>query len=109
MLTVWLDRACTAMLQLCRPHADCGMDCRCWCAPCIRAENDASIFSPVSTPSQSIFSLSMFVLAITCGIFVVVGGLIFMRYVSGGRVDDSGEPPQSSAAIRSSSGQSFQS
>jgi cytochrome c oxidase subunit 2 len=55
-----------------------------------------SIFSPASTPSQSIFSLSMFVLAITGGIFVVVGGLIFYAAIRfRQRPDDDGsEPPQ---------------
>jgi cytochrome c oxidase subunit 2 len=57
---------------------------------------NTSIFSPVATPSQSIFSLSMFVLAITGGIFVVVGGLIFYAAVRfRQRPDDDGsEPPQ---------------
>jgi cytochrome c oxidase subunit 2 len=57
---------------------------------------NTSIFSPASTPSQSIFSLSMFVFAITGGIFVVVGGLIFYAAVRfRQRPDDDGsEPPQ---------------
>jgi cytochrome c oxidase subunit 2 len=57
---------------------------------------NTSIFSPAATPSQSIFSLSMFVLAITGGIFVVVGGLIFYAAVRfRQRPDDDGsEPPQ---------------
>lgn len=57
---------------------------------------NTSIFSPASTPSHSIFSLSMFVLAITGGIFVVVGGLIFYAAVRfRQRPDDDGsEPPQ---------------
>jgi cytochrome c oxidase subunit II len=55
-----------------------------------------SIFSPASTPSQSIFSLSMFVFAITGGIFVVVAGLIAYAAVRfRQRPDDDGsEPPQ---------------
>ncbi len=57
---------------------------------------NTSIFSPVSTPSQSIFSLSMFVLAITGGIFIVVSSLIFyaafrFRQRPG---DDNSEPAQ---------------
>ncbi|HEY1807880.1 MAG TPA: cytochrome c oxidase subunit II [Acidobacteriaceae bacterium] len=54
-----------------------------------------SIFAPESTPADSIFHLSLFVLAITGGIFVVVGGLLtfaLIRYRSRG--DDSSEPPQ---------------
>lgn len=59
-------------------------------------KTNTSIFSPASTPSQSIFSLSMFVLAITGGILVVVGGLIFYAAVRfRQRPDDDGsEPPQ---------------
>lgn len=59
-------------------------------------KTDTSIFSPGSTPSQSIYSLSLFVLAITGGIFVVVGGLIAYAAVRfRQRPDDDGsEPPQ---------------
>jgi cytochrome c oxidase subunit 2 len=59
-------------------------------------KRNTSIFSPASTPSQSIFSLSMFVLAITGGIFVVVGALIFYAAIRfRQRADDDGsEPPQ---------------
>jgi cytochrome c oxidase subunit 2 len=35
-----------------------------------------SIFAPVSTPASNVFDLSMFVIGITTGIFVVVGGLL---------------------------------
>jgi cytochrome c oxidase subunit 2 len=57
---------------------------------------NTSIFSPASTPSQSIFSLSMFVFAITGGIFVVVGGLILYAAVRFRQRpgDDESEPPQ---------------
>ena len=57
---------------------------------------NTSIFSPASTPAQSIYSLSMFVLAITGGIFLVVGGLIAYAAVRfRQRPDDDGsEPPQ---------------
>ncbi len=59
-------------------------------------KTNTSIFSPASTPSQSIFSLSMFVFAITGGIFVVVGGLIFYAAVRFRQRpgDDGSEPPQ---------------
>jgi cytochrome c oxidase subunit II len=63
----------------------------------VLAQNtNTSIFSPASTPSQSIFSLSMFVFAITGGIFVVVGGLIFYAAVRFRQRpgDDGSEPPQ---------------
>jgi cytochrome c oxidase subunit 2 len=54
-----------------------------------------SIFDPASTPANSIFHLSLFVLSITGGIFVVVAGLLtwaLIRYRARG--DDSSEPPQ---------------
>src|SRR5262249_149092 len=57
---------------------------------------NTSIFSPASTPSRLIHDISLFVLAITGGIFVVVGGLIVyaaLRFRQ--RPDDDGsEPPQ---------------
>jgi cytochrome c oxidase subunit 2 len=55
-----------------------------------------SIFSPASTPADSIFNLSLFVLSITGGLFVVVGGLIayvILRYREHGQ-DDTSEPAQ---------------
>ena len=60
------------------------------------ANTNTSIFSPASTPSHAIYSLSLFVLAITGGIFVVVGGLILYAAVRfRQRPDDDGsEPPQ---------------
>jgi cytochrome c oxidase subunit II len=57
-----------------------------------------SIFAPAGTPAHSIFSLSMLVLSITLGIFLVVGGLllyVLIRYRH--RVDHLDalqEPPQ---------------
>ncbi len=55
-----------------------------------------SIFAPASTPANSIFGLSMFVLGITGAIFVVVGGLLayaIIRYRAKSS-DDASEPPQ---------------
>jgi cytochrome c oxidase subunit II len=55
-----------------------------------------SIFAPVSTPAHAIFELSLFVLAVTAAIFVVVFGLLayavarFRRRAN----DDGSEPPQ---------------
>ena len=40
-----------------------------------------SIFAPVSTPADSIFELSLFVLAVTAAIFVVVFGLLVYAVV----------------------------
>jgi cytochrome c oxidase subunit II len=57
---------------------------------------NTSIFSPASTPAQSIYSLSLFVLALTSGIFLVVGGLIAYAAVRFRQRpgDDGSEPPQ---------------
>jgi cytochrome c oxidase subunit 2 len=65
-------------------------------AQALSPDTNTSIFSPASTPSHAIYSLSLFVLAITGGIFVVVGGLILYAAVRfRQRPDDDGsEPPQ---------------
>ena len=65
-------------------------------AVALTSNTNTSIFSPASTPSRSIYELSLFVLAITGGIFVVVGGLIMYAAVRfRERPDDDGsEPPQ---------------
>jgi cytochrome c oxidase subunit 2 len=57
---------------------------------------DTNIFKPASTPANSIFNLSLFVLAITGTIFVVVGGLLVYSVVKYRRRenDDGSEPPQ---------------
>lgn len=56
-----------------------------------------SIFAPASTPASQIFGLSLFVLAITGGIFVVVGGLLtyaIIRFRERGDEPDRREPAQ---------------
>src|SRR5262245_46229592 len=55
-----------------------------------------NIFAPETTPADSIFDLSMFVLAICGVIFVVVGGLLTYSIVKfRGKAADAGrEPPQ---------------
>ena len=55
-----------------------------------------SIFAPVSTPARSIFGLSIFVLAVTAAIFVVVFTLLFYSVVKFRKrnSDDGREPPQ---------------
>jgi cytochrome c oxidase subunit 2 len=65
-------------------------------APMALALGPTSIFVPASTPAKSIFDLSLFVLAITGTIFVVVAGLlafIIFRFRER-RNDDNTEPPQ---------------
>jgi len=57
-------------------------------------QSSPSVFAPASTPASSILGLSLFVLAITGGIFVTVGGLLawaIIRYR--GRKDDDGSEP----------------
>src|ERR1700738_1989886 len=54
-----------------------------------------SIFAPASTPAQTILGLSFFVLAITGGIFLVVGGTltyVIFRYRQ--KKNDTQEPAQ---------------
>lgn len=55
-----------------------------------------SIFAPVSTPADSILGLSLFVLAITGVIFLIVAGLLVYSAVKFRRRhnDDGREPPQ---------------
>src|ERR1700681_3571288 len=55
-----------------------------------------NIFAPVSTPAKSIYGLSIFVLAVTAAIFVVVFTLLTYSVVKfRKRTDDDGrEPPQ---------------
>ena len=55
-----------------------------------------SIFSPVSTPAQSIYGLSLFVLAITAAVFVLVFGLLAYAVIKFRERahDDKREPPQ---------------
>ena len=55
-----------------------------------------NIFAPVSTPADSIYDLSLFVLAVTAGIFVSVFGLLVYAVVQFRRErdDDGSEPPQ---------------
>jgi cytochrome c oxidase subunit 2 len=54
-----------------------------------------NIFAPASTPAHSIFGLSLFVLAVTGAIFIIVFTLlvyVVLKFRS--RVDDGREPPQ---------------
>src|SRR6202165_1209746 len=55
-----------------------------------------NIFAPASTPAQSIFGLSIFVLAVTGAIFVVVFTLLAYAVVKfrKRKNDDGHEPPQ---------------
>jgi cytochrome c oxidase subunit II len=51
------------------------------CENRLLAQPNTSIFSPVSTPANSIYSLGLFVLAITAGIFAVVATLLVVAVV----------------------------
>lgn len=55
-----------------------------------------SIFAPAATPAHQVYQLSIFVLAITLGIFVVVGGLLAVAIVKfrARKTDPLIEPPQ---------------
>lgn len=56
--------------------------------------SSTNIFAPASTPAKTIFGLSMFVLAVTAVIFVVVGGLLVYSVVKfRGRAADAGREP----------------
>jgi cytochrome c oxidase subunit 2 len=65
-------------------------------APARPALSPTNIFAPVSTPSQSIFDLSMLVLAVTAAIFIVVFGLLAYAVVKfrKKRAGDGVEPVQ---------------
>lgn len=64
--------------------------------PQSHSASSTSVFSPVSTPADSIFGLSLFVLAVTGVIFAVVFSLLVYSAVKfRKRADDDGrEPPQ---------------
>src|SRR6266581_203560 len=64
--------------------------------PAVLSSSPTNMFSPVSTPADLIFGLSMFVLAITGVIFLIVSTLLVYSAVKfRRRADDDGrEPPQ---------------
>ncbi len=63
-------------------------------APSASSTGLTNIFAPETTPARSIFDLSMFVLAITGIIFVVVGSLLVYSIVKfRGRAADGGREP----------------
>jgi cytochrome c oxidase subunit 2 len=56
--------------------------------------SSTNIFAPASTPAQTIFGLSIFVLAVTAAIFIVVAGLLAYSVVKfRGRAADAGREP----------------
>src|SRR5467141_5454857 len=64
--------------------------------PTDRSISPTNIFAPVSTPAHSILGLSLFVVAVTAAIFVIVFSLLVYCVARfGKRADDDGrEPPQ---------------
>src|SRR6202047_2346319 len=64
--------------------------------PAAESVSPTNIFAPASTPAKSIFGLSLFVLAVTAAIFVVVFALLTYSVVKFRRKtnDDGREPPQ---------------
>jgi cytochrome c oxidase subunit II len=85
-----LRRALQILVSLCWPVADL------FAQPAAQSSSSTSIFSPVSTPADSILGLSFFVLAITGVIFLIVASLLVYSAVKfKKRADDDGrEPPQ---------------
>jgi cytochrome c oxidase subunit 2 len=57
-------------------------------------QSPTTIFAPVSTPAESIFDLSLFVMGVTAIIFVFVVGLLVYVIVRFRRSHDGVEPPQ---------------
>src|SRR5258708_4026165 len=57
-------------------------------------QSPTTIFAPVSTPAESIFGLSLFVIAVTAIIFLLVVGLLIYVVVRFRRPHDGVEPPQ---------------
>src|ERR1700723_973030 len=64
--------------------------------PAVPLMSPTNMFAPVSTPAKSIFGLSLFVLAVTAAIFVVVFPLLAYSVVKFRKRanDDGREPPQ---------------
>jgi cytochrome c oxidase subunit II len=64
--------------------------------PADRSLSPTNIFAPVSTPAHSIIALSLFVLAVTAGIFAIVFSLLVYCVARFGKPadDDGREPPQ---------------
>ena len=70
----------------------------CFIAPAAAAQgsplSSTNIFAPASTPAKTIFGLSLFVLAVTAVIFIVVGTLLVYSAVKfRGRASDAGREP----------------
>src|SRR6266436_4569737 len=59
-----------------------------------------NIFAPASTPAQSIFDLSIFVLAVTAVIFIVVFSLLAYAVVKFRKKNDGREPAQVYGSIQ---------
>ena len=74
----------------------CGSVVAGFAAPAVPSLSPTNIFAPVSTPAQSIFDLSRFVLMVTGSIFVVVFGLLAYAVVKfrKRRTSDGREPAQ---------------
>src|SRR5258708_39523619 len=78
-------------------------------APVARAQDSTiraiqNIFDPLSAPAETLYQISLLVMAVCAVIFLVVGGLLtyaIIRYRRRGPEDDHEEPPQvyGSAAI----------
>jgi cytochrome c oxidase subunit II len=80
----------------------CGSVVAGFAAPAVPSLSPTNIFAPVSTPAQSIFDLSRFVLMVTGSIFVVVFGLLAYAVVKfrKRRTSDGREPAQVYGSIQ---------
>lgn len=78
-----------ALVALCVSHAT-------FSAASVKAPDIPSIFSPAATPAQSIYHLSLFVLAICAAIFLLVCALLVYAVFKFRQLpaDDGSEPPQ---------------
>src|ERR1700689_3271537 len=70
--------------------------CLLWTATSSAQDHVPTTLAPASTPAHQIFDLSIFVIAITSGIFLVVGGLlaIALYRFRARKTDPVGEPAQ---------------
>jgi len=85
-----LRRALQILIPLLLPMTDL------FAQPAAQSSTSTSIFSPISTPADSIFRLSLFVLAVTGIIFLIVAALLVYSAVKFRKKanDDGREPPQ---------------
>lgn len=87
---VWLGSARSVLAAICLPTA------QAVAAAADQPLSPTNMFAPASTPADSIFGLSLFVLFVTAVIFVIVFTLLLYAFVKfrKRRTDDGREPLQ---------------